>query len=144
MPLRQLYDQHLEIYRLGDQLLESVATDTPDITVVLGARRTLSQATARHIAHEARLALAPLSASSDPLDRALASRYTSAILAMRQKTSAVVAHWTPKVIGADPAGYRRVLEVQLKALAEQGAWEEAEFLPAAARLHAVAPLRKAG
>lgn len=143
--LQQLYDEHRELYRLGDTLIEAAAANPPRIAAVVEARRTLSQAVLRHMANEARMALAPLSASSDPADQAIARRYTTDLLTMRQESSGHIAQWTTREIERDPAGYLAGTQALLKTMAARGEWEEAEFLPAAARcIGRAGMLRRAG
>lgn len=143
--LQQLYDEHRELYRLGDELVEAVIAQPLQVCAIVAARRRLSQAVLRHMAHEARIALAPLTASPDPADQAIARRYTSDLLAMRQESSGHIGRWTTSAIEADPAGYLAGTRWLLERMKARGDWEEAEFLPAAAVcLPRGATLRKAG
>jgi hypothetical protein len=146
MTLQDLYEDHREILRLGEKLIEIAAFDPPRMPQLVAARREIAQAVARHLANEARLALMPLGASGDPYDRALARRYTSDLLSMRQSSSAHMGHWTMDAIAADPREYRLAVRAQLRMTAARRQWEETEFLPAAERLAAGrrAPLRLVG
>jgi hypothetical protein len=144
VPLQQLYDEHRELYRLGDELVEAVSAEPVQVGTIIEARRRLSQAVLRHMAHEARIALAPLSASSDPADQAIARRYTGDLLAMRQESSGHIGRWTTRAIEADPAGYLTGTRRLLERMKTRGDWEEREFLPAAARCLARPALRRAG
>ncbi|ATY32667.1 hypothetical protein [Sphingomonas psychrotolerans] len=146
MTLQDLYEDHRQILRLGEKLIEVAAFDPPHMPQLVAARREIAQAMARHLANEARLALMPLGASSDPYDRALARRYTSDLLSMRQSSSAHMGHWTMDAIAADPREYRLAVRAQLRMMAARRQWEETEFLPAAGRLAAGrrAPLRLVG
>ena len=86
---------------------------------------------------------APLGASTDPYDRALARRYTSDLLSMRQSGIAHMGQWTMEAITADPREYRLAVRAQIRMMAVRREWEESEFLPAAERLARAEPLRKA-
>ncbi len=145
MTLHDLYEDHRELFRIGDKLIEA-ASNPPNMPELIAVRRKMSQAIARHLSNEARLALMPLNASSDPYDRALARRYTSDLLMMRQASSAHMGQWTPEVIVADPREYRLAVRGLMRMTAARRDWEEAEFLPAAERLQAGrrAPLRLVG
>ncbi len=145
MALQQLYDEHRELYLLGDELVEAVSARPLEMCAIVTARRRLSQAVSRHMAREARLALAPLSASSDPLDQIVARRYTTDLLALRHGSSGHVAQWTTVAITADPVAYLAATRRRLDVMTVRGDWEEAEFLPAAARaIGRMSNLRKAG
>lgn len=134
MTLENLYEEHRELFRLADELIAAAAFDPPRMPELVAARRAMSQAVARHLGNEARLALAPLSASSDPYDRALARRYTNDLLTMRQSGIAHMGHWTMDSIAADPREYRLAVRAQIRMMAIRREWEETEFLPAAQRL----------
>jgi hypothetical protein len=146
MTLQDLYEDHREIFRLGEKLIQVAAADRPRMTELVAARREIAQAVARHLGNEARLALMPLGASTDPYDRALARRYTSDLLSMRQSGIAHMGRWTMDAIAADPREYRLAVRAQMRMMAARRQWEESEFLPAAERLAAGrrAPLLKAG
>ncbi|WP_029724140.1 hypothetical protein [Sphingomonas sp. UNC305MFCol5.2] len=146
MTLQDLYEEHRELFRIGEKLIEIAASDPPRMPELVAARREMAQAVARHLGNEARLALMPLGASTDPYDRALARRYTSDLLSMRQSGIAHMGQWTMEAITADPREYRLAVRAQLRMMAARRAWEEAEFLPAAERLVSGQrlPLRKAG
>ncbi|AQR73990.1 hypothetical protein [Sphingomonas sp. LM7] len=146
MTLQDLYEDHREIFRLGEKLIEAAAFDPPRMQELVAARHAMAQAIARHLGNEARLALMPLSASTDPYDRALARRYTSDLLSMRQSGSAHLGQWTMEEITADPREYRLAVRAQMRMVAARRSWEETEFLPAAERLAAGqrSPLRKVG
>jgi hypothetical protein len=134
MTLQDLYEEHREIFRLGEKLIEVASFDPPHMTELVAARRAISQAIARHLGNEARLALMPLGASSDPYDRALSRRYTSDLLSMRQSSIAHMGQWTMESIVADPREYRLAVRAQMRMMAVRREWEESEFLPAAERL----------
>jgi len=136
MTLQDLYADHREIFRLGEKLIAVAAFDPPHMTDLIAARREFAQAVARHLANEARLALMPLGASADPYDRALARRYTSDLLSMRQSSIAHMGQWTTESIAADPREYRLAVRAQMRMIAVRREWEETEFLPAAERLAA--------
>jgi hypothetical protein len=136
MTLQDLYADHREIFRLGEKLIEVAAFDPPRMTDLVAARREFAQAVARHLGNEARLALMPLGASTDPYDRALARRYTSDLLSMRQSSIAHMGQWTMDSIAADPREYRLAVRAQMRMVAARREWEETEFLPAAERLAA--------
>lgn len=145
MTVQDLYEEHRELFRIGDKLIEIASHDPPRIAALVAARREMAQAVARHLGNEARLALMPLGASSDPYDRALARRYTSDLLSMRQSGIAHMGQWTMEAILADPREYRLAVRAQIRMMAVRREWEETEFLPAAERLAAGQPeLRKAG
>ncbi|MDT8759944.1 hypothetical protein MZO42_14675 [Sphingomonas psychrotolerans] len=134
MTLQSLYEEHREIFRLGEQLIEVAGLDSPPMHELVAARRAISQAVARHLGNEARLALMPLGASADPYHRALARRYTSDLLSMRQSGIAHMGRWTMETIAADPREYRLAVRAQMRMMAARREWEESEFLPAAERL----------
>jgi hypothetical protein len=146
MTLQDLYAEHREIFRLGDELIAVAANDPPNMSELVAARRAIAQAIARHLGNEARLALAPLGASNDAYDRALARRYTSDLLSMRQSGITHMSQWTMETIAADPREYRLAVRAQMRMMAARRDWEENEFLPAAERLAAGArlPLRLVG
>lgn len=146
MTLQDLYEEHGELVRIGNRLIEVAAFDPPRMQELIATRREMAQAIARHLAAEARLALMPLTASTDAYDRALARRYTSDLLSMRQSSSAHIGQWTMDAITADPREYRLAIRAQLRMMAVRREWEETELLPAAERLASGrrAPLRKAG
>jgi hypothetical protein len=146
MTLQDLYAEHRAIFRLGEKLIEVAAFDPPHMIELVAARRDIAQAVARHLGNEARLALMPLGASTDPYDRALARRYTSDLLSMRQSGIAHMGQWTMDAITADPREYRLAVRAQLRMMAIRREWEETEFLPAAERLAAGSrpPLRLVG
>lgn len=146
MTLQDLYEEHRELFRIGEKLIEVASFDPPHMQELVTVRHQMAQAVARHLGNEARLALMPLSASTDPYDRALARRYTSDLLSMRQSGIAHMGQWTMEAIAADPREYRLAVRGQMRMMAARRDWEEAEFLPAAERLVAGArePLRKAG
>lgn len=145
MTVQDLYEEHRELFRIGEKLIEVAAFDPPHMPELIAVRREMAQAVARHLGNEARLALAPLSASTDPYDRALARRYTSDLLSMRQSGIAHMGQWTMEAIAADPREYRLAVRAQIRMMAVRREWEESEFLPAAGRLAAGQPmLRKAG
>jgi hypothetical protein len=145
MTLKDLYEEHREIFRLGERLIEVAAFDPPHVPELIAARRAIAQAVARHLANEARLALMPLGASTDPYHRALARRYTSDLLSMRQSGIAHMGRWTTENIAADPREYRLAVRGQMRMMAARREWEESEFLPAVERLASGhrPPLRKA-
>ncbi len=143
MTLQDLYEEHCEIFRLGEALIEVAAFDPPHMVELVAARRAISQAVARHLGNEARLALMPLNASGDPYHRALARRYTSDLLSMRQSGIAHMGRWTMDSIAADPREYRLAVRAQVRMMAARREWEENEFLPAAERLAAGRPLLRA-
>lgn len=143
MTVQDLYEEHRDLFRIGEKLIEVAAFDPPRMQELVAARREMAQAVARHLGNEARLALAPLSASSDPYDRALARRYTSDLLSMRQSGIAHMGQWTMEAIAADPREYRLAVRAQIRMMAVRREWEESEFLPAAERLARAEPLRKA-
>ena len=146
MTLQDLYEEHRELFRIGDRLIEVATSDPPRMAALVAVRREMAQAVARHLGNEARLALMPLSASSDPYDRALARRYTSDLLSMRQSGIAHMGQWTMESILADPREYRLAVRAQIRMMAVRREWEETEFLPAAERLAAGqrVALRKVG
>lgn len=146
MTLQDLYEDHRAIHAIGERLLSATTAEPPQMQALVAVRHEMAQAIARHLASEARLALIPLSASSDPYDRALARRYTSDLLSIRQSSSAHFGLWTPDAILADPREYRLSVRAQLRMVAARRAWEESEFLPAAERLASGqrAPMRKVG
>jgi hypothetical protein len=145
MTLQDLYEEHRELFRLGNELIEAASFDPPRMAELVAARRQMAQAISRHLANEARLALMPLSASTDPYDRALARRYTSDLLMMRQASSAHMGQWTMETIAADPREYRLAVRGLMRTMAARRDWEESEFLPAAARLSLQRePLRQVG
>jgi hypothetical protein len=146
MTLQDLYEEHREIFRLGERLIEVAAFDPPHVSELIAARRAIAQAVARHLGNEARLALMPLGASTDPYHRALARRYTSDLLSMRQSGIAHMGRWTTENIAADPREYRLAVRAQMRMMAARREWEESEFLPAAERLASGQrpALRKAG
>lgn len=144
MTVQDLYEEHRELFRIGDKLIEVAAFDPPRMQELVAARREMAQAVARHLGNEARLALAPLGASSDPYDRALARRYTSDLLSMRQSGIAHMGQWTMEAIAADPREYRLAVRAQMRMMAVRREWEENEFLPAAERLARAEPLRRTG
>ena len=145
MTLQDLYEQHRDVMRLGAELVELTLIDPVPMSELMAVRRALSQAMSHHLLLEARIALTPMTASGDPADRALARRYTSDLLLMRQASSPHMAYWTPLAIAADPREYRLATRTLLKMVAARRDWEESEFLPAAERLLARQPeLRKAG
>jgi len=74
MTLQDLYEEHRELFRIGEKLIEIASFDPPHMQELVAARHQMAQAVARHLGNEARLALMPLSASTDPYDRALARR----------------------------------------------------------------------
>jgi hypothetical protein len=144
MTLQDLYEEHRELFRIGEKLIHVASFDPPHMQELIAARREMAQAVARHLGNEARLALMPLSVSADPYDRALARRYTSDLLMMRQASSAHMGHWTMEAIASDPREYRLAVRGLMRTMAVRRDWEESEFLPAAARLASgTAPLRKA-
>jgi hypothetical protein len=144
MTLQDLYEEHRELLRIGEKLIEIASFDPPRMLELVAARREMAQAVSRHLGNEARLALMPLSASTDPYERALARRYTSDLLSMRQSGIAHMGQWTMEAITADPREYRLAVRAQLRMMAVRRTWEETEFLPAAERLVSErAPLRKA-
>jgi len=134
MTLQDLYEEHRQLFQLGENLIAAAASDPPQMTALVSARREMAQAIARHLGNEARLALMPLGASSDPYDRALARRYTSDLLMMRQSSSAHMGLWTMEAIAADPREYRLAVRGLMRMMAARREWEETEFLPAAERL----------
>lgn len=134
MTLQDLYEEHRELFRLGEKLIAAAAFDPPHMPELIAARRDMAQAVARHLGNEARLALVPLSASADPYDRALARRYTNDLLSMRQSGIAHMGRWTMEAITDDPREYRLAVRGQLRMMAVRRDWEESEFLPAAQRL----------
>ncbi|NIJ19713.1 hypothetical protein FHS95_001382 [Sphingomonas naasensis] len=146
MTVQDLYEDHRELFRIGEKLIEIASSEPPRITALIAARREMAQAVARHLGNEARLALMPLGASGDPYDRALARRYTSDLLAMRQSGIAHMGQWTMEAILADPREYRLAVRGQIRMMAARREWEETEFLPAAERLAAGQrePLRAVG
>ncbi|MDP5277590.1 hypothetical protein Q9Q95_01535 [Sphingomonas sp. DG1-23] len=146
MTLQDLYEEHREIFRLGEKLIHVAAADRPRMPELVAARREIAQAVARHLGNEARLALMPLGASTDAYDRALARRYTSDLLSMRQSGIAHMGQWTMDAIAADPREYRLAVRAQMRMMAARRQWEESEFLPAAERLASGsrAPLRLVG
>ena len=113
MTLQDLYEEHREIFRLGERLIEVAAFDPPHVSELIAARRAIAQAVARHLGNEARLALMPLGASTDPYHRALARRYTSDLLSMRQSGIAHMGRWTTENIAADPREYRLAVRAQM-------------------------------
>lgn len=146
MTLQDLYEEHRELFRIGEKLIHVASFDPPHMQDLIAARREMAQAVARHLGNEARLALMPLSASSDAHDRALARRYTGDLLSMRQSGIAHMGQWTMEAIATDPREYRLAVRAQLRMMAARRDWEEAEFLPAAERLLSGQrpALRKAG
>lgn len=136
MTLQDLYEEHREIFRLGERLIEVAACDPPCMPELVAAGRDIAQTVARHLGNEARLALMPLTASTDAYDRALARRYTSDLLTMRQSSIAHMTRWTMDMIAADPREYRLAVRSQMRMMAARREWEENEFLPAAQRLAA--------
>jgi len=146
MTLQDLYEEHRELFRIGEKLIHVASFDPPHMQDLIAARREMAQAVARHLGNEARLALMPLSASTDAHDRALARRYTSDLLSMRQSGIAHMGQWTMEAIATDPREYRLAVRAQLRMMAARRDWEEAEFLPAAERLLSGQrpALRKAG
>ena len=145
MTLQDLYEEHRDIFRIGEKLIAVATNDPPHMAELVSVRREMAQAVARHLGNEARLALMPLSASTDPYDRALARRYTSDLLSMRQSGIAHMGQWTMEAIVADPREYRLAVRAQIRMMAVRREWEESEFLPAAERLAAGQPaLRMAG
>ncbi|TGX52814.1 hypothetical protein E5A73_14345 [Sphingomonas gei] len=146
MTLQDLYEEHRELFRIGARLIEVAALDSPRMQDLIAVRREMAQALARHLGNEARLALMPLGASPDPYDRALARRYTSDLMMLRQASSAHMGQWTSEAILDDPREYRLAVRGLLRMTAARRDWEEAEFLPAAERLASGRrePLRKAG
>lgn len=145
MTLQDLYEEHRALFRIGEKLVEVASFDPPRMQELVAVRREMAQAVSRHLGNEARLALMPLSASTDPYDRALARRYTSDLLSMRQSGIAHMGQWTMEAITADPREYRLAVRAQLRMMAVRRTWEETEFLPAAERLVSGQrpPLRKA-
>jgi hypothetical protein len=134
MTLQDLYDDHRAIAEIGQKLIAIAASEPPMLQALVLVRHEMAQRIARHLASEARLALMPLGASNDPYDRALARRYTSDLLSMRQSSSAHFGMWTPEAILADPREYRLAARAQMRMIAARREWEESEFLPAAERL----------
>lgn len=146
MTLQDLYEDHRTLAAIGERLIAIISCEPPQMQALVAVRHEMAQAVARHLGNEARLALTPLGASSDPYDRALARRYTGDLLSMRQSSSAHFGQWTPESILADPREYRLAVRAQLRMVAARRAWEESEFLPAAERLASGqrTPMRKVG
>lgn len=129
MPLTVLRDGHRELLRLLDEVI--VTAHNGPAEELAAVRRTLAQATARHVAQKNTLVVLPLQRSPRTEHRELARRLTDEILATRQAAIEHYAIWTLAAIEADPREYRMSLRAVIRSMEKRFQYEEDEIHPRA-------------
>jgi hypothetical protein len=143
MPLTVLFDGHRELLRLMNDVIDA-AGHAGATSEIAQARRTMAQATARHLAKKNLLVIAPLSQSPCPRHRELARRLTDEILATRQATIEHYGVWTLAAIEADPREFRMTVRGILRSLEKRFQYEQDTVYPQViAAMQAVAAQRAA-
>lgn len=130
MPLTVLRDGHRELLRLLDAVIAAAGHNGAADELAL-ARRTLAQATARHVAQKNMLVVLPLQQSPRAEHRELARRLTDEILTTRQAAIEHYGIWTLAAIEADPREYRMSLRAVIRSMEKRFQYEEDEVHPVA-------------
>ncbi len=136
--LELLKDEHRELIRLTDLVIEAACDPAAGPEQIAAARQVLGQAVLVHVANKQQIVPPVLQASSDPAHQQLAWRFTEDLMKLRQNTSEHYGVWTMARIAEDRHGFAVAVRYQRRLLRARIAWEESAVFPIVAELRAAA------
>jgi len=140
--LELIEDQHRELVRLTDTVIEMACDSRSGIEQIAAARHALGQAVIRHVESKQKIITAALQVSADPTHQALAWRFTEDLMKLRQSTSEHYGVWTMARIAEDRQGFAVAVRYQRRLLRARIGWEESAVFPIVAALLGAAPIAK--
>lgn len=129
-----LHQEHRELLRLTEAVMEAAGEITPSFDKIAAARHALGQAGSRHVMNKLAIVTRALQDSADPRHRALGRRFTDELMALRQSASEHYGTWTMARVKEDPREFRMAVRSQYRALKARILWEEREVLPVVEKL----------